>query len=61
VRSFKLIVMNESKFKVQEFVAHSTRVNCLSFGSKSNQVLATGGEDMKVNIWRIGQYINQLV
>jgi len=33
----------------------------LSFGSKSNQVLATGGKDMKVNIWRIGQYINQLV
>lgn len=43
-----------NNYKVQEFVAHSTRVNCLSFGPKSNQVLATGGEDTKVNIWRIG-------
>jgi katanin p80 WD40 repeat-containing subunit B1 len=50
--------MGDSKYKVQEFVAHSTRVNCLSFGPKSNQVLATGGEDCKVNIWRVGNVSN---
>lgn len=48
----------DSKYKVQEFVAHSTRVNCLCFGPKSNQVLATGGEDCKVNIWRVGNVSN---
>eukprot|EP01038_Epipyxis_sp_PR26KG_P006458 gene6458-8882_t len=45
-------------FKVQEFVAHSTQVNCLAFGPKSNQVLASGGEDTKVNIWRVGNVSN---
>ena len=41
---------DESCLKVQEFVAHSTQVNCVAFGPKSNQVLATGGEDFKVLI-----------
>lgn len=50
--------MADSKYKIQEFVAHSTRVNCLAFGPKSNQVLATGGEDCKVNIWRVGNVSN---
>jgi WD40 repeat protein len=50
--------MADSKYKIQEFVAHSTRVNCLSLGPKSNQVLATGGEDCKVNIWRVGNVSN---
>lgn len=49
--------MSES-YKIQEFVAHSTRVNCLSIGPKSKQVLATGGEDSKVNVWRIGDVSN---
>ena len=33
-------------------------MNCLCFGPKSNQVLATGGEDHKVNIWRVGSVSN---
>lgn len=44
--------------RVQEFVAHSTKVNCLAIGPNSNQVLATGGEDSKVNIWRVGSVEN---
>ena len=50
--------MYSEDYRVQEFVAHSTKVNCLSFGPKSNQVLATGGEDSKVNIWRVGDVSN---
>ena len=38
----------ENSVRIQEFVAHGTQVNCLAFGPKSNQVLATGGEDSKV-------------
>mmetsp|Transcript_1410 Transcript_1410/g.2299 ORF Transcript_1410/g.2299 Transcript_1410/m.2299 type:complete len:948 (-) Transcript_1410:20-2863(-) len=49
---------DDKGFKVQEFVAHSTKANCLCFGPKSNQVLATGGEDYKVNIWRVGNVSN---
>jgi len=47
-----------SSFKVQEFSAHTTSVNCLSIGPKSNEVLATGGADCKVNIWRVGSTSN---
>eukprot|EP00252_Welwitschia_mirabilis_P000969 TRINITY_DN10952_c0_g1_i1.p1 TRINITY_DN10952_c0_g1~~TRINITY_DN10952_c0_g1_i1.p1 ORF type:complete len:814 (+),score=152.69 TRINITY_DN10952_c0_g1_i1:424-2865(+) len=42
-------------YKLQEFVAHSSHVNCLKIGKKTSRVLATGGEDHKVNIWAIGK------
>ena len=44
--------------KVHEFVAHSTSVRCLALGPKSNQVLATGGDDCKVNVWLVGNAMN---
>jgi len=45
-------------FKVHEFVAHANDVTCISIGHVSNQVLATGGDDNKVNIWRVGKSSN---
>lgn len=42
-------------YKLQEFVAHSSSVNCLKIGRKSSRVLVTGGEDHKVNLWAIGK------
>ncbi|THU71793.1 hypothetical protein C4D60_Mb04t05260 [Musa balbisiana] len=42
-------------YKLQEFVAHSSSVNCLKIGRKTSRVLVTGGEDNKVNIWAIGK------
>ncbi|XP_042908828.1 katanin p80 WD40 repeat-containing subunit B1 isoform X2 [Parasteatoda tepidariorum] len=42
-------------WKLQEFVAHSANVNCLSFGRKSGRVLVTGGDDKKVNLWAVGK------
>lgn len=39
--------------KVREFVAHAGVVNCVHLGRKSGQVLCTGGEDKKVNVWKI--------
>lgn len=50
--------MSEGGVQVHEFVAHSTRVNCVAIGPKSTQVIATGGEDWKVNIWRVGTVNN---
>lgn len=38
-----------------EFVAHGSTVNCLRIGRNTAGVLVTGGEDQKVNLWRIGQ------
>ncbi|XP_071692470.1 katanin p80 WD40 repeat-containing subunit B1 homolog KTN80.3-like [Rutidosis leptorrhynchoides] len=42
-------------YKLQEFVAHTSSVNCLKIGRKSSRVLVTGGEDHKVNLWAIGK------
>ena len=40
---------------MQEFVAHSGPVRVARLGTKSGQVLATGGEDKRVNVWKIGR------
>lgn len=42
-----------SAFKVHEYVAHTTEVVSLAISPKTGQVLATGGEDCKVNIWDV--------
>lgn len=47
--------MSKRYFKLQEFIAHSSGVNCLRIGRKSSGVLVTGGEDKLVNVWAIGQ------
>lgn len=47
--------MTKRAYKLQEFVAHSSNVNCLKIGKKSSRVLVTGGEDHKVNMWAIGK------
>ncbi|KAL5982961.1 hypothetical protein ACLOJK_017041 [Asimina triloba] len=49
------IMTTKRAYKLQEFVAHSTSVNCLKIGRKSSRVLVTGGEDHKVNLWAIGK------
>ncbi|XP_050204159.1 katanin p80 WD40 repeat-containing subunit B1 homolog KTN80.3-like [Mercurialis annua] len=46
--------MTKRGYKLQEFAAHSTNVNCLSIGKKSSRMLVTGGDDCKVNLWAIG-------
>lgn len=42
-------------YKLQEFVAHTSNVNCLKIGKKTSRILVTGGEDHKVNMWAIGK------
>ena len=42
-------------YPMQEFVAHSGPVRVARLGTKSGQVLATGGEDKRVNVWKIGR------
>ncbi|CAN6293092.1 unnamed protein product [Urochloa humidicola] len=42
-------------YKLQEFVAHASNVNCVSFGRRTSRILVTGGEDLKVNIWAVGK------
>jgi len=47
--------MSKRVWKLQDFVAHSGRVHCARLGEKSGQVLATGGDDKRVNIWKVGK------
>lgn len=42
-------------FCTEDFVAHSSNVNCLALGHKSGRVLVTGGDDKKVNLWAVGK------
>ncbi|KAJ3593239.1 hypothetical protein NHX12_005574 [Muraenolepis orangiensis] len=43
----------KTSWRLQEFVAHSGNVSCLALGKSSGRLLATGGEDCKVNIWGV--------
>ncbi|XP_039169743.1 LOW QUALITY PROTEIN: katanin p80 WD40 repeat-containing subunit B1 homolog KTN80.1 [Eucalyptus grandis] len=47
--------MSKRGYKLQEFVAHSSNVNCLSIGKKACRLFLTGGDDCKVNLWAIGK------
>ncbi|KAL4290517.1 hypothetical protein GQ457_14G010150 [Hibiscus cannabinus] len=52
---FNRAKMAKRGYKLQEFVAHTTNVNCLSMGKKTCRLLITGGDDHKVNVWSIGK------
>lgn len=39
----------------EEIVAHSSNVSSLVLGKSSGRLLATGGEDCRVNIWAISK------
>ncbi|MBA0800132.1 hypothetical protein Gohar_010584 [Gossypium harknessii] len=40
---------------IEEIVAHTANVNCLSIGKKTCKLLITGGDDHKVYVWAIGK------
>ncbi len=44
-----------------EFAAHNGDVRCVRIGRKTSGVLATGGDDKKVNVWAIGRTTATLV
>lgn len=46
---------------LEEFLAHSANVNCLSIGKKTSRLLITGGDDYKVNLWAIGKPTSLMV
>ncbi|KAI1889958.1 hypothetical protein AGOR_G00168270 [Albula goreensis] len=52
-----MAVANTTKtsWKLQEIVAHSSNVSSLALGKTSGRLLATGGEDCRVNIWAVNK------
>ena len=45
--------MVKIKIFLAEFMAQGANVTCLAIGPKNNRIVATAGEDKKVNIWTI--------
>uniref|UniRef100_UPI003AABA3DC katanin p80 WD40 repeat-containing subunit B1 isoform X2 n=1 Tax=Centroberyx gerrardi TaxID=166262 RepID=UPI003AABA3DC len=45
----------KTSWRLQEFVAHSSNVSCVALGKSSGRLLATGGEDCRVNIWAVSK------
>ena len=41
--------------KLTEVAAHSDVVNCISVGRWSSSVIVTGGDDCRVNCWKVGK------
>lgn len=42
-------------YKLQEFVAHGSRVNCVHISRNTGSLVATGGDDTRVNLWALGK------
>ncbi|XP_071450039.1 katanin p80 WD40 repeat-containing subunit B1 isoform X2 [Hetaerina americana] len=47
--------LTKRSWKLQDFVAHGSKVRCLALGHKSGRVLVTGGDDKLVNLWAVGK------
>ncbi|XP_050306763.1 katanin p80 WD40 repeat-containing subunit B1 [Anthonomus grandis grandis] len=48
-------LLNKRSWKLQDFQAHNSNVNCVALGRKSGRVMVTGGDDKKVNLWAVGK------
>lgn len=42
-------------WKLAEFVAHGSAVNCLALSPSNGRTLVTGGDDRRLNLWVVGQ------
>lgn len=40
--------------KLAEFYAHQEKVNCVTFGRESPQLYASGADDHRIHVWRLG-------
>uniref|UniRef100_A0A670YLU0 Katanin p80 WD40 repeat-containing subunit B1 n=1 Tax=Pseudonaja textilis TaxID=8673 RepID=A0A670YLU0_PSETE len=48
-------VATKTTWKLQEIIAHSSNVSSLVLGKSSGRLLATGGDDCRVNIWSVNK------
>ncbi|XP_073461708.1 katanin p80 WD40 repeat-containing subunit B1 [Aquarana catesbeiana] len=47
--------MTKTAWKLQEFVAHASNVSAVALGKSSGRLMATGGEDCRVNLWSVNK------
>ncbi|XP_074007868.1 katanin p80 WD40 repeat-containing subunit B1 isoform X3 [Numenius arquata] len=48
-------VTTKTAWKLQEITAHSSNVSSLVLGKSSGRLLATGGDDCRVNVWSVNK------
>uniref|UniRef100_A0A1L1RLF9 Katanin p80 WD40 repeat-containing subunit B1 n=1 Tax=Gallus gallus TaxID=9031 RepID=A0A1L1RLF9_CHICK len=48
-------VVTKTAWKLQEIVAHSSNVSSLVLGKSTGRLLATGGDDCRVNVWSVNK------
>lgn len=48
-------VVTKTAWKLQEIVAHASNVSSLVLGKASGRLLATGGDDCRVNLWSVNK------
>ncbi|XP_072492803.1 katanin p80 WD40 repeat-containing subunit B1 [Notamacropus eugenii] len=48
-------VVTKTAWKLQEIVAHASNVSSLVLGKGSGRLLATGGDDCRVNLWSVNK------
>ncbi|XP_042336715.1 katanin p80 WD40 repeat-containing subunit B1 [Sceloporus undulatus] len=48
-------VATKTAWKLQEITAHRSNVSCLVLGKSSGRLMATGGDDCRVNIWSVNK------
>ncbi|OXB76083.1 UNVERIFIED_CONTAM: hypothetical protein H355_000182 [Colinus virginianus] len=48
-------VVTKTAWKLQEITAHSSNVSSLVLGKSSGRLLATGGDDCRVNVWSVNK------
>ncbi|XP_044290111.1 katanin p80 WD40 repeat-containing subunit B1 isoform X2 [Varanus komodoensis] len=48
-------VATKTAWKLQEITAHSSNISSLVLGKSSGRLLATGGDDCRVNIWSVNK------
>ncbi|XP_056381330.1 katanin p80 WD40 repeat-containing subunit B1 [Hyla sarda] len=47
--------ITKTAWKLQEIVAHASNVSAIALGKSSGRLLATGGEDCRVNLWSVNK------